>query len=358
MPPEKSGIADYTAAFVQALRPMATVRVFSGPAISALAHLDGKFDRVISAVGNAPLHDGIYDQARRWGSAVICHDARLLGLASGRGLDHAAAVASAELGRTVRSDEIEAWASDERQREASFLGELAQTARPLIFHSPQPVALVRERFGVAARFVPFAIQRQFAGALSAETKAQARRALGLPEATKLIASFGFVTRGKGIAAALRALALLRETMDCRLVFVGQAGADAAVFEELAVALGVRDAVVLGSDFISEPDYRRYLLAADCGLQLREGGSGNISGALQDCIAAGLPSVASRDLADNLAAPIYVRRVSDAAEPEEIAAALASVLAANSSTEWERDAYCAAHSMAGYARAVLAAVDCG
>ncbi len=92
-----------------------------------------------------------------------------------------------------------------------------------------------------------------------------------------------------------------------------------------------------------------------GLQLRVGQTGGISAALQDCIGTGLPSVASRDLAENINAPAYVARVADAPDSQEIAAALAKLLSAPRDTETARTAYCAAHSMAAYARLLLEAV---
>jgi glycosyltransferase involved in cell wall biosynthesis len=343
MPPEKTGIADYTTATLAALRPLA--RVDALPA-SALAYADRKFDAVLSVIGNAPLHQQAYDHTKRWGSAVLCHDARLLGLATGQGLAHAAQLASAELGRAVSEAEILAWAADETKREASFLGEMAQAARPLIFHSPQPVALVQQRFGVTAQYLPFALQRQF----GTPQKQAARAALGISATEKLIVSFGFITRGKGIPAALAALAKLRGPV--RLVFAGEATAHTPALQTLAAGLGVADKVHFGPDFLSEADYRAWMAAADAGLQLREGPPGNISGTLQDIISAGLPAVANADLANNLAAPAYVRRVADALNPDEIAAALETTLTTPADTTAERATYCAAHSMARYAAHLL------
>jgi hypothetical protein len=74
--------------------------------------------------------------------------------------------------------------------------------------------------------------------------------------------------------------------------------------------------------------------------------------LQDCIGAGLPTVATADLAENLSAPGYVKRVCDVLDAREIATALEEVLTASISTEEERRAYCTAHSMAPYAATLL------
>lgn len=352
LPPEKSGVADYSAALAAALKPLADLTLVSGPRTSALAHASAKFDYVLSAIGNSPLHAEIYDLACRWGSAALCHDSRLLGLATRHGLPHAAALAAEELARPVTASDIAAWAQDETKREASFLRDLAHAARPLIFHNRPPVALVQARFGVTAHYLPFAIYRPFAQGRTPASRAHARNELGLDPAEKIIASFGFIGGGKGIAQALHAFAKIHAATPSRLIFVGEPTQVTPALKTLAERLGIAAAVTFGQDFIPEQDYRHYLLAADCALQLREGGPGNISGALQDGIAAGLPAVASRDLAENIDAPSYVKRVSDELDPAEIATALAAQLDTRFNTEPERQAYCATHSMANYASSLL------
>ncbi|OYV36048.1 MAG: hypothetical protein B7Z81_07815, partial [Acidocella sp. 20-61-6] len=95
-----------------------------------------------------------------------------------------------------------------------------------------------------------------------------------------------------------------------------------------------------------------VVIGDAALQLREGQPGNISGALQDCIAAGLPCVANQDLADNIFAPGYVVRVADTLDATEIALALSQVLETPQKTEAARRDYCDTYSMQHFARALL------
>lgn len=353
LPPAKSGVADYSAALLPELAKRTELDVFSGARISALAHLSAKYDAVVSVIGNSPYHAEIYEQAVARGSAVICHDSRLLGLAAWRaGEAGCAGMASRELDRLVTPSEVAKWIRNENIREASFLGDLAAAARPLVFHSRQPVELVRRRFGVEAAQLPFAMQRVFEPPSEAE-KAAARAALKLYPGQKVIASFGFIGRLKGINAALRAFAQLRRRVDAILVFVGEHTDVTPVYEALAWELGIAHAVKFGTEFVSEAAYRGYLLAADAGLQLREGGLGNISGALQDCVAAGLPSVATRDLAENIDAPGYVTRVGDMLDPAEIAQALEGVLGVpRSGLEKTRVAQCERYSMARYSEGLL------
>ena len=72
-------------------------------------------------------------------------------------------------------------------------------------------------------------------------------------------------------------------------------------------------------------YRQYMIATDVGIQLRTHGFGGLSGALMDCIAAGVPVVANVDLADSMESPAFVRRVPDVLNPIDIADAVAEQL---------------------------------
>jgi hypothetical protein len=174
----------------------------------------------------------------------------------------------------------------------------------------------------------------------------ARERLGIGRKEKIVVTFGFVNAAKGVAETVAAMELLRG--QARLVWVGEAH----------MALPDAETVTFLNEFTPEEKYRDYLLAADCGLQLRIGGPGNISGALQDCIAAGLPAVASEDLAESLEAPSYVRRVSDRLNAREIADALSLLLTWKIDTEYERAAYAAAHSTDVYAAGLLKALSIG
>jgi glycosyltransferase involved in cell wall biosynthesis len=353
LPPSHSGVADYSAAMIAALRRRIDVEVFPTMQGAMTAHVHPRFDRVLSVIGNSHMHGFIDDLAQRWGSAVLCHDARLMGLASRHGLESSAQQASHELGMQVSAADIMAWTADERLRRASFLGPLARAARPIIFHSPQPAARARTRFGADARHLPFAIYRAFPTTITPAMRARARARLGFDDDVKYILSFGIVHPIKGITTALTAFARLRRTLGARhgtrrttkLIFAGPANDD---YAPMIAALGLTGHVTFTARYLTEATYRDYLLAADAGLQLREGGDGNISGALQDCITAGLPAVANADLADNLAAPDYVTRTENELRADDIAGALEQAMAPPCDTEAARQSYVRTHHMDRYA----------
>jgi hypothetical protein len=340
MPPIKSGVADYSAQTVKALEKHADVSVFGPGAaeISEVPHLARRFDRVVSVMGNSGYHSKIYDMHARYGGAVICHDSRLMHFFTDKfGAAKTAEMATKELARPVTGAEIQAWHEDEKRREAMCLGDLPETAHPFICHAQAMATAITAGRRRKAIHLPFAIYRPWDfGALSALQRHEARERLRISRREKLIVTFGFVNASKAVAQTAAAIELLNGY--ARLVWVGEAH----------MKLPDSPHVTFLNQFTPEATYRDYLLAADCGLQLRTGGSGNISGALQDCIAAGLPSVASADLADTLDAPSYIRRVADVPDPAEIAKQLSLILTWKSDTEYERAAYTAARGMPAYA----------
>ena len=66
--------------------------------------------------------------------------------------------------------------------------------------------------------------------------------------------------------------------------------------------------------VSTEAYKQFLIAADYAIQLRKLLMGALSGALVDCISAGLPTIANESLAESMEAPQSVIRVNDHLSP--------------------------------------------
>ena len=174
----------------------------------------------------------------------------------------------------------------------------------------------------------------------------------------LLASFGFTAPSKAPEDVLWALEQLRAWgVPARLHFVGAAMMDFTPMRRTAEELGIAAHVDFGGAYVGEAHYRDNLLAADLAIQLRTLGPGSVSGALADCIAAGLPAVASAALVEALDAPAYVRAVPDAPSPVLVAEAVLALLdaAPRLGTEPERQAYAASHGFDTYADRLLEAL---
>ncbi len=367
VPPDRSGVADYTAACCVELGLRVDLHVFTeteNPApiantaispLSALPMLSGEFDRVIGIMGNSHYHTRIFRLLMRYGGTCICHDVRLVGFyAAMLGWDHTLATASAELKRAVTRSEVDEWLADESKLKATFLGELALETTPFVLHSPPVAQVVKQRFDITPVSLPFSFQRSWTPEelLPAECNA-ARRRLGVEDDEILLATFGFIFETKGPEECIWALDTLRGwNIPARLVFVG-----ASLIEDLTPLLtlrqylGLEQHVSFIEEYTSEAMYRDYLLAADYGVQLRTYGMGAVSGALLDCIACGLPCVANQDMADAMEAPNYIRRVPNQLAPLLVAEAIADMIAGQAGSERDspaRRAFEAGHNPSVYA----------
>jgi glycosyltransferase involved in cell wall biosynthesis len=376
LPPDRSGVADYTAAscvelgrlvdlhvFTETPQPTALPNVGSIRPLSALPHLSTGFDRVVSVVGNSHFHARILEMQLRYGGACIAHDARMLGFYRILlGQERALAVASRELRRTVSEAELNVWLGDEGRLEALFLGEIAESATPTIVHSRITATMFPDRYGVSPAYLPFSIYRPWAAAeLTPACRALARARLGIEPGEVAIATFGFVQPSKAPNECVWALDALRSWgVPATLSFVGgtEAHGDPGGVRALVAQLGLTSHVRFMDGYAPEQAYRDYLVGADLAVQLRTYSLGGLSGALLDCAAAGLPTVTNQSLGDAVGVPPYITCIPDALSPLLLAEALADLLARGLATErpeTARRVYSEQRSLSRYAKALCEAL---
>jgi hypothetical protein len=159
----------------------------------------------------------------------------------------------------------------------------------------------------------------------------ARLRLGFDEGpladTVHIASFGFVdVRTKMTDVVVESAAWLSQWGHrVSMHLAGAASPD--VVEALtrrAGEAGIANFQVTG--FLSDEEFRDYLLAVDLGLQLRISPLLGVSGPLSDLAAYGTTSVASTGLAVDVDTPAYVDRLPDDVSPVMVAEAIERRLA--------------------------------
>jgi glycosyltransferase involved in cell wall biosynthesis len=367
-PPDRSGVADHTARCVEALgrhahvdihteqpaaRPSPGVRRIH--ALSAAAWLRPDYDATVAVVGNSNFHATILDLHARFGGACILHDARMIDYyAWRRGIPGARAVAERELGRAVTDAEVTRWLHHPDTLPTPFFSEVLANAHPAIVHSRPLAGQVERALGRRVEPLPFCVYRELAEPLLADAaRREARGRLGIPADAVFIVSFGWVIPSKAPEAIVDAVAgLRRRGVPAHLRFVGDPGVYRA---PLTARAGGADVVSFTDAWVDEADYRMYLQAADYAIQLRTLRSGQLSGGLIDCIAAGLPTVANADLADSVGGPDYVIRVSDARRADEITERLVEAVGAGLHTTRHPDArraFGAAHSFETYAGDLL------
>src|SRR5262249_4226219 len=125
--------------------------------------------------------------------------------------------------------------------------------------------------------------------LDAIDKRECRKSLGIPQNTWVIASHGFVTQSKRIPTVLAAFKrLLQIKPNLRYLIVGEDHWKWSV-KPLLKEMNLEDHVkILG--YVSEPDFFRYLKAADVMVNLRYPTAGETSGTLIRSLGAGKPVI--------------------------------------------------------------------
>jgi glycosyltransferase involved in cell wall biosynthesis len=176
----------------------------------------------------------------------------------------------------------------------------------------------------------------------------------------LVSTFGIVGKEKGMELCASAIDLLRSWhIPAELYFVGNVNYFKDDLKNICHRYGVTDYVHYFDHFLDEDVYREFLIASDAALQLRVYGLGQLSAALMDCISAGLPSVATKNLAESCEAPGYVSTVPDRFSPLQIAEQLALIWGCrNGHAAWEeaRTAYLSTHNFEYYGKRLVEILD--
>ncbi|MBL0134867.1 MAG: glycosyltransferase [Chitinophagaceae bacterium] len=100
---------------------------------------------------------------------------------------------------------------------------------------------------------------------AAISQSEARKHLGISEDKKLLLFFGFIRPYKGLDLLLRALKEIKDP-SIQLLVAGEFYEDANTYKTLIDELGIRDKLILKTDFIPDSEVKYYLCAADVVVQ--------------------------------------------------------------------------------------------
>ena len=277
LPPARSGIADYSEALIQSLKPLVELEVFSGGHVPF--DPDG-FDIAVYHVGNNGYHGFVYETALRHPGVVVMHESNLHHLMADltikRG-DWDAYVAECEFEGGAPAREF---AERVRRLEIGpdyggvrMTKRLLQSARGVVVHS----RFMQSEIAAAGFAGPCAVIPHGAWIPQADRN-QFRYKLGLDEITPLIGVFGFLKPYKRIAESLRAFRrVVRLTPQAKMILVGEPHPELPI-EPMIRAMGLSANVrVLG--FAPIQDFVGYLGACDIVLNLRYPTVGESSGTL-------------------------------------------------------------------------------
>jgi len=333
--PQRSGVADFSAATVRELAKLADVTVYStsgGQVEEELRHAnidqvlaDGHdHDVFVSVVGNSHFHVPFIEVLGRVDAVVIAHDTRMVEYYMAmRGKGGAEQVMTRGQGRRTLDPPLDDQIDDMRLLQNAGFWEIARQSRMLILHSPTAASRIEQETGVTPRLLPFANQRvPHGGHVTEQLRDQARRRLGFSRDTIHLGTFGYVDlRTKLTDVVVEAAAWLSQWgHPISLHLAGSAAdADAKALTRRAEEAGIQEFEVTG--FLTDEEFRDYLLAVDIGVQLRVSPLLGVSGPLSDLAAFGTTSIASAGLAIDVDAPGYVDRLPDDVSPLMVAEAI-------------------------------------
>ncbi|RFP11906.1 MULTISPECIES: glycosyltransferase [unclassified Duganella] len=359
LPPEKSGIADYSVELIAELEPYYDITLVvaaasaGGVAATALGarlplltpeQFDQQaphFQRLLYHFGNSNAHQYMFPLLERHPGIVVLHDFFLSGvidnmeregvqpLAYVRALyashGHSGLLAHKELGHNPSI-----WAMPSNKA-------VLDQAAGVIVHSDFSRTLAEQWYGPGSadtwRTLPLlrGLPPQAAGQTPAELRAAARRQLGIAEHEFLVCSFGMLGPTKlnhRLLDAFLASPLARQ-IDCRLLFVGeneggQYGAELA--RRITGAAHDTPASIAITGFVSTDDYQHYLAASDVAVQLRTQTRGETSASVLDCLLHGVPAIINAHGAAATLPDAVLVKLPDLFEDAQLSAALAELYA--------------------------------
>jgi glycosyltransferase involved in cell wall biosynthesis len=297
LPPQRSGIADYSAELLPALaghlevEPFVDEGVKVDPALAARFPVRGdrafpalweagRYDAVLYHVGNNPdYHARTWRMLNRYPGIAVLHEPMLhhlvRGMTLGRGdLDGYAEEMRYAYGKTGESlarrslgtgIPLDAWSYPLFER-------VVDASLGLIVHNDcTRDRVLASRPGTRIAEVPHHLSLGEPGEAT-------RSSLGLPATGLLFASFGFITPAKRLDVALRAFARLRREVapDALYLLVGEVSPH---YDFASVLTPELSAGVVPVGRTELPEFLRYMAAADVAINLRYPSAGETSGTL-------------------------------------------------------------------------------
>jgi glycosyltransferase involved in cell wall biosynthesis len=310
MPPERTGIADYSSELLPALAEHYAIEV-----VVAQDHVDdpwvhrhGKvqdvawfrahareFDHVLYQVGNSPFHRHMLALLQEIPGTVVLHDFYLSGLIAWLELQggepHAWVRALYEShGYGAVRDRYRN--AEDAKRRYPVNWHILQHAQGVIVHSSYSHSLAQHWYGKlgTAEWTMIPLLRSPAQGID---KQAARQQLGIDARDYVICSFGFLDETKQNHSLLQAWlrSALAADKRCRLIFVGEnnGGAYGRTLLQTMRECGFGDRIHI-TGFAASETFRQYLTAADLAVQLRRHSRGETSAAVLDCMNHALPLI--------------------------------------------------------------------
>jgi glycosyltransferase involved in cell wall biosynthesis len=311
LPPEQSGIANYSAELLPELSRHYEIEVVvqnevSDPWVCAncpIRSVDwfhanaNSFDRILYHFGNSAFHSHMFDLINEIRGVVVLHDFFLSGIVNH--MDSQGQRPDSFARALIHSHGWPAFLARYRSKDIADVVwtypcnlEVLQQALGVIVHSEHSRRLACKWYGPDAADHWAVIPLLRAPAIKTDRQA-ARRKLRAKESEFIVCSFGMQGPTKlnhRLLAAWLASPLANDP-HCRLIFVGEnQGSEYGVqLQETIRASGLGKRILI-SGWVDMPTFHDHLTAADIAVQLRTRSRGETSATVLDCMNHGLATV--------------------------------------------------------------------
>jgi glycosyltransferase involved in cell wall biosynthesis len=312
LPPERSGISDYSAELLRELIHWYEIDVIADQAeindawihehckVRDLAWLRSHhhdYARVLYHFGNSQFHQHMFALIEEIPGVVVLHDFFLSSIQAHRdflGLMPQAWVRALQISHGYHTVKERFVAKDKADVVWAYPANLPvlQDALGIIVHSENSRTLAEHWYGVGSGADWFVIPH-LRTPPDALNRHQARNALGLADNSTLVCAFGLLGATKlnhRLLSSFLASQLADDTAT-ELVFVGgneHGDYGQQLLEDLQRS-GLKKRIRV-TGWVDMPTFRTYLAAADIGVQLRTLSRGETSGTVLDCMNHGLATI--------------------------------------------------------------------
>ena len=313
VPPQESGIADYSADIIHAIANDFLIDVYIDDGIEPDAVLPDNinvlnhhsfsqnadnYDYLLFQMGNSVYHYYMYPYIKRYGGILVLHDYNMHGVA--RHISEAILKDNHKtyieyLKEDLPIEEvIKIWngfkEGREPDRQLEINGFVTNYADKIIVHSSYAKeSLLRKNIGRTVDLIP-----HYAKIEPLEDPKVAKKKLNIDPEKTVIAFFGHITDTKRSVPLLKAASkYLRENSSCEMYFVGKLdNAIADEFNNIIKRSEVSDRIII-TGYTDIEDFCKYIDAADICFNLRYPYNGENSGTLCRILAKGKSVVVNR-----------------------------------------------------------------
>lgn len=309
MPPQPSGIADYSARLIHELAQHVDIDVFVDGSVRdyeptgsdritlrpvrsfRLLDAAGAYDEVVYCMGNSEFHASAYEALLERPGVVLAHEVRFSGFYSWYGAHRSPDANLFQRSLAVQHPNVpldlgaRGWVSvDEAERFGIYtVSELVERSTRFLVHSQYAAAVAAlnaEAQAERIHVVPFGIPEPVSSVSSGA------------KSVPLVVTIGIAAEVKRTEAFVQSIPTVLESVpEARFAIVGGFAPPEfeQVIEELALALGIAGSLTI-TGHVSRSEYESWLRRATCAVQLRATSNGETSAAIADCLRSGLPTI--------------------------------------------------------------------